>query len=148
MLSQKQVRSQCASEGWGADLPTFRLRVVPCMVGVKKRMGGGRGEVKKGEELGKEGKGRRLSFFIFPFALFFSPPLPPIFAPITEAVTGYKVAAESLIPCPFPTGYLKDRSERGECHCEQLNSETSKEGKGTAGEAAILPTFISPPFFT
>ena len=114
MLSQKRVRSKCASEGWGTDLPTFRLRVVPCMEGDKKRMGGGRGEVKKGEELGREGKGRRRSFCIFPFALFSFPPLPAIFAPIIQAVTGYEVAAESLIPCPFPTGYLKDRSERGE----------------------------------
>ena len=44
----------------------------------------------------------------------FSPLLPSIFVPITQAVTGYEVAAECLIPCPFPTGNLKDRSERGE----------------------------------
>ena len=73
MLSQKRVRSKCAWEGWGTDLPAFRLRVAACMVGVKKRVGGGRGEVKKGEELGREGKGWRRSFFIFPFALFSSP---------------------------------------------------------------------------
>ena len=74
MLSQKRVRSKCACEGWGTDLPTFRLRVVACIVGVEKREGGGRGEVKKGGELGREGKRRRRSFFIFPFALLSSPP--------------------------------------------------------------------------
>ena len=74
MLPQKCVRSKFASEGWGTDLPTFRLRVVACIVGVKKREGGGWGEVKKGEELGRHGKGWRRSFFIFPFALLSSPP--------------------------------------------------------------------------
>ena len=44
----------------------------------------------------------------------FSPFLPPTFAPITQAVTGYEVAAGSLIPCPFLTGNLKNHSERGE----------------------------------
>lgn len=62
------------ARGWGTNLPTFRLRVVACMVGVKKRVGGGPGEVKKGEQLGREGKGQRRSFFIFPFALFSSSP--------------------------------------------------------------------------
>ena len=73
MLPQKCVRSKFASEGWGTDLPTFRLRVVACIVGVKKREGGGWGEVKKGEELGRHGKGWRRSF-IFPFTLLSSPP--------------------------------------------------------------------------
>lgn len=73
MLPQKCVRSKFASEGWGTDLPTFRLRVVACIVGVKKTEGGGRGEVKKGEELGRQGQGWRRSFFIFPFTLFSSP---------------------------------------------------------------------------
>ena len=40
-VTQKCVRSKFASEGWGTDLPTFRLRVVACIVGVKKREGGG-----------------------------------------------------------------------------------------------------------
>lgn len=69
-------KKQMCSEGWGADLPTFRLRVVACIVGVKKREGGGQAEVKNGEEMGREGKGRRRSFFIFPFTLFSSPPPP------------------------------------------------------------------------
>ena len=74
MLPQKCVRSKFASEGWGTDLPTFRLRVVACIVDVKKREGGGWGEVKKGEELGRHGKEWRRSFFIFPFTLLSSPP--------------------------------------------------------------------------
>ena len=66
------------------------------MEGDKKRMGGGRGEVKRGEELGREGKGRRRSFCIFAFALFSSPPLPAIFAPIIQAVTGYEAGGTKI----------------------------------------------------
>ena len=78
----------------------------------------------------------------------FSPFLPPTFAPITQAVTGYEVAAGSLIPCPFPTGNLKNHSERGEWL--QTIEEWDIIGKeGTASEAAIFLTFyISPPFLT
>lgn len=73
-VTPEMRKKQMCSEGWGIDLPTFRLRVVACIAGVKKREGGGRGEVKNREEMGREGKRRRRSFFIFPFALFSSPP--------------------------------------------------------------------------
>ena len=113
------------------------------LVGVKKGVGGGPGEVKKEEELGREGKGWRRSFSIFPFTLFSSPP-----SHFCAHHTGYEVAAESLIPCPFPTRNLKDRSERGEWL--QTIEEWDMKGKErTAGEAAILLTFyIPPPFLT
>lgn len=146
MLSQKRVRSKCACEGWGTDLPTFKLRVVACIVGVKKREGGGRGEVKKGEELGREGKGRRCSFFIFPFALFSSPPS-HFFAHHTgcHRLRGCCGAFNSL---SLPYWEFERSSERGEW-LQTIEEWDIKGKEGTVGEAAtFLIFYICPPFLT
>ena len=134
------------ARGWGTNLPTFRLRVVACMVGVKKRVGGGPGEVKKGEELGREGKGRRRSFFIFPLALFSSPPS-HFFVHHTgcHRLRGCCGEFNSL---SLPYWEFERSSERGEW-LQTIEEWDIKGKEGTVGEAAIFLIFyISPPFLT
>ena len=146
MLSQKRVRSKCACEGWGTDLPAFRLRVVACMVGVKKRVGGGRKEVKKGEELGREGMGWRRSFFIFPFTLFSSPPS-NFFRPSHRLSQAMRLLRRVQFPAPSLLGIWKI-VRNVENDCKQLKSETSKKRKERRAKLPSFLLFISPRHFS